>query len=354
VRLGSRSDNGAKGRLARYVRHVGIGEESEFRHFSNCSPRVLGDNVRSEKTDIRLVRQIQNTRPGTMLHAVRWEAHSYPASGERPQAILNKLSNRGTSWGPSVTNWARQPGRHCLGRIEEIEEFRKAGKYAALYFSKADARISPRRFFRQELKAVKGQGALDPSKIKMVGPKNLDVAQFIAHAQLMVCLQFVAVAGSADAFKVFPAVWMADPQSPDEPCRYDVVHVSADSSLFEFHATGFNLAPSLQRSHSMLLPSVPRRALPRPPSLHAAPAYWPFLGTEAGPAIDTSPVAIRIVAAVNSLEHFCSSVTAIWTTHSHSAPFLGSSALETARQTDGFRFRQVGLASCSETPAPFR
>lgn len=31
--------------------------------------------------------------------------------------------------------------------------------------------------------------------------------------------------------------------------------------------------------------------------------------------MDTSAVTIRIVAAVNRLEHFCSSVAAIWTAH---------------------------------------
>jgi hypothetical protein len=27
---------------------------------------------------------------GVMLNAVRWESHSYPASGDRPQAIVNR------------------------------------------------------------------------------------------------------------------------------------------------------------------------------------------------------------------------------------------------------------------------
>jgi hypothetical protein len=27
---------------------------------------------------------------GIMLHAVRWETHSYPATGERPQGIINR------------------------------------------------------------------------------------------------------------------------------------------------------------------------------------------------------------------------------------------------------------------------
>jgi hypothetical protein len=43
----------------------------------------------------------------------------------------------------------------------------------------------------------------------MVGAKNLHVAQFIAQAQLVVSLQLVAMAGSADTLKVFATVWIA-------------------------------------------------------------------------------------------------------------------------------------------------
>ena len=42
----------------------------------------------------------------------------------------------------------------------------------------------------------------------MVGTKNLQVAQLIAQAQFVVGLEFVAMAGSADALKVFAAVWI--------------------------------------------------------------------------------------------------------------------------------------------------
>jgi hypothetical protein len=52
----------------------------------------------------------------------------------------------------------------------------------------------------------------------MVGTQNLQVPQLIPHAQLVVCLKLVAVAGSADALKVFPAVWIPCPQSADQ-CR---------------------------------------------------------------------------------------------------------------------------------------
>src|SRR5579863_9331854 len=94
-----------------------------------------------------------------------------------------------------------------------------------------------------------------------------------------------------------------------------MIYMATNAELFEIHSTGCYLALSTQHRNSVLLPSVPRRARPRPSSLHPAPAHGPFLGTEAGPAIDTPPVAIRVVAAVNCLEYFCSSVSARWTTH---------------------------------------
>ena len=97
-------------------------------------------------------------------------------------------------------------------------------------------RRSLRGFLRRELQAVQRQRALDPSKIKMVGAKNLQVTKLIAQAQLVVRLELVAMAGSADTLKVFAAVWIASLQSPDEPRRHNVVHMAADSSLLEIYS----------------------------------------------------------------------------------------------------------------------
>jgi hypothetical protein len=49
----------------------------------------------------------------------------------------------------------------------------------------------------------------------MIDPQNLKVAESISHAQLVVCLKFIAVAGPADTLKDFPAVRIPCPQSPD-------------------------------------------------------------------------------------------------------------------------------------------
>src|SRR5579871_1761780 len=57
-----------------------------------ASPSDVGQerNVVTEAIHAWNAAHYQTT--STMLHAVRWETHSYPASGDRPQAILNKLS----------------------------------------------------------------------------------------------------------------------------------------------------------------------------------------------------------------------------------------------------------------------
>jgi len=50
------------------------------------------------------------------------------------------------------------------------------------------------------------------------------------------------MAGSANALKVFAAVWITGMQSPDEPRWNDGVHMASDSCLFEIHAARLNLA----------------------------------------------------------------------------------------------------------------
>lgn len=90
---------------------------------------------------------------GIMLHAVKWESHSYPASGDRPQAILNKqiVESGDILIGIFGYKVGTPTGEAQSGTIEEIEEFRKAEKYVALYFSTADV---PRNADRNQLDAL--------------------------------------------------------------------------------------------------------------------------------------------------------------------------------------------------------
>src|SRR5713226_10139134 len=101
----------------------------------------------------------------------------------------------------------------------------------------------------------------------MVGAQNLQVPQLIPHAQLVVCLKLVAVAAAADALKVFAAVWIPCPQSPNESCRNDVVHVAPGPDLLEIYFA------KLHFGSSMTFPTHARWALARPLPVQAFLAY---------------------------------------------------------------------------------
>ena len=90
---------------------------------------------------------------GIVLQPVRWETHSYPASGGRPQAIINKqiVDDAHILIGVFGRRLGTPSGEEQSGTIEEIERFRKAGKYVALYFSSGDI---PRGADREQLDAL--------------------------------------------------------------------------------------------------------------------------------------------------------------------------------------------------------
>lgn len=97
-----------------------------------------------------------NAHPDTLnilLQPIRWETHSFPESGDRPQALLNRqIVARGDFLiGLFGTRLGTPTGVAASGTIEEIEEFRKAGKYVALYFSNAPV---PRDVDREQLEAL--------------------------------------------------------------------------------------------------------------------------------------------------------------------------------------------------------
>jgi hypothetical protein len=78
----------------------------------------------------------------------------------------------------------------------------------------------------------------------MVGAENFQVTKLIAQAKLVVSLELATMAGSANTLKVFPTVWIASLQSPDEPRWHNVVHMAPDSNLLEIDATRFHFALS--------------------------------------------------------------------------------------------------------------
>ena len=74
---------------------------------------------------------------GVYLEPVLFETHATPQMGDRPQAIINRQLVEscdvliGTFW----TRLGTPTGKAESGTVEEIEEFRKAGKHVLLYFS---------------------------------------------------------------------------------------------------------------------------------------------------------------------------------------------------------------------------
>ena len=96
---------------------------------------------------------VHSRQAGVMLQPVRWETHTYPASGDRPQAIVNRqIVDEGDFLIGIFGNRVGTPtGEAQSGTIEEIERFRMAAKYVGLYFSIADV---PRNTDREQLKAL--------------------------------------------------------------------------------------------------------------------------------------------------------------------------------------------------------
>src|ERR1700687_220786 len=151
----------------------------------------------------------------------------------------------------------------------------------------------------------------------MVGAQNLQIPQLIPHAQFVVCLKLVAVTGATDTLKVFPAVWIPCPQSPNESCRNDVVHVAPGSGLFEIYFAKLHFASSSKCRDSMTFPTRARRALARPLPVHAFPAYRLLLRSESRLAELAAAVTVCLATSIHRLENLCSLISAIWTAHGH-------------------------------------
>jgi hypothetical protein len=74
---------------------------------------------------------------GVVLLPIRWETHAMPATGKRPQEIINNqlIRNSDVLVGLFWTKIGTTTGVAESGTVEEINEFVSAGKPAMLYFS---------------------------------------------------------------------------------------------------------------------------------------------------------------------------------------------------------------------------
>jgi hypothetical protein len=90
-----------------------------------------------------------------VLLPVRWETHSVPELGDRPQAILNRRVVAGCDIliGAFWTRLGTPTGMSDSGTMEEIEQFLQAGKPVLLYFSSRE--IDPDRVDLDQLKNLR-------------------------------------------------------------------------------------------------------------------------------------------------------------------------------------------------------
>lgn len=90
-----------------------------------------------------------------VLLPVRWETHSVPEMGDRPQAILNRRVVAGCDIlvGAFWTRLGTPTGVSDSGTMEEIEQFLQAGKPVLLYFSSRE--IDPDRVDLDQLKNLR-------------------------------------------------------------------------------------------------------------------------------------------------------------------------------------------------------
>ncbi len=84
-------------------------------------------------------------KTGIILMPVKWETHSVPALGDRPQEIINKqiVDSADLLVGIFWTRIGTQTGKYISGTVEEIEQFVNRNKPVMLYFSEAP--INPNR-----------------------------------------------------------------------------------------------------------------------------------------------------------------------------------------------------------------
>ena len=95
-----------------------------------------------------------------VLLPVLWETHSVPELGDRPQAILNHrlLAGCDILVGVFWTRLGTPTGTFASGTLEEIDEFRRAGKPVLLYFS--SRHIDPDRVDLDQLMKLREAKAL--------------------------------------------------------------------------------------------------------------------------------------------------------------------------------------------------
>lgn len=92
---------------------------------------------------------------GIILMPVKWETHSTPTLGNRPQEIINQqiVNSADLLVGVFWTRIGTQTGKYISGTVEEIEQFVNQNKPVMLYFSENP--INPNRIDVEQFTILK-------------------------------------------------------------------------------------------------------------------------------------------------------------------------------------------------------
>ncbi|WAH37032.1 DUF4062 domain-containing protein [Alicyclobacillus dauci] len=120
-----------------------------------ASPSDVGEDRDIIVEAIHEWNSLNSQKEKTVILPVRWETHSSPSLGDRPQGILNDqfVKNCDLLIGLFWTRIGTHTGAAESGTVEEIEYFIESGKPVLLYFS--DKQISLSEIDIEQYKKVK-------------------------------------------------------------------------------------------------------------------------------------------------------------------------------------------------------
>jgi hypothetical protein len=197
---------------------------------------------------------------GIVLLPVRWETHSVPEYGDRPQAILNRrlVSECDLLVGAFWTRVGTPTGGFESGTVEEIEQFTKTGKPALLYFS--SRQIDPDRVDLDQLKRVR--------ELRSRVEKEALIAQFSSPTELESKLTRHLVAQvqrlrselsqvPARPIRVARLVTPADPEAGQQPTSGNRQRLDAQALGALYADYWEKFSETLRRSDVQLSPPSP-------------------------------------------------------------------------------------------------
>ncbi len=111
-----------------------------------------------------------------ILMPVKWETHSAPMLGNRPQEVINKqlVNDADLLVGVFWTRMGTHTGKYISGTVEEIQQFVDANKPVMLYFSETP--INPNKIDVEQFTALKT--FKDEMRLKGLTESYLDLTDF--------------------------------------------------------------------------------------------------------------------------------------------------------------------------------